>query len=186
MTATAQNRHEDGEANADWDEDWDVVDIRGRRTGRTTKRGAPEFAPGEFHVVVGTCVFTPRREVLVTRRAANKTHPGEWEFSAGSALAGESSVFAARRELREETGLEFAVERFLPVGRLFEPIALFDIFAVAIPEVAKVIPQPGEVDAYRWVALDAVLEHPREVAFTGPWNRRLDQIRDALRSLVEQ
>lgn len=170
----------DGEAN----EDWDVVDINGRPVGRTTKRGAPDFAPGEFHIVVGTCVFTPRGEVLVTRRAPNKSHPGQWEFSAGSALAGESSVLAAQRELAEETGLEFAIEEFRTIGRLFEPIALFDIYAVQIPEAAEVIPQVGEVDAYRWVELDAVLEHPREVAFTGPWNRRIDQIQDALRKLT--
>lgn len=181
MIATPQNWQKDGEAN----EDWDVVDINGRSVGRTTKRGAPDFAPGEFHVVVGTCVFTPRREVLVTRRAPNKSHPGEWEFSAGSALAGEASVTAARRELAEETGLEVPTAEFQTVGRLFEPTALFDIYAVRIAEIAPVIPQPGEVDDYRWIELDAVLEHPREVAFTGPWHRRLDQIQFALRKLVE-
>ncbi|WP_192497023.1 NUDIX hydrolase [Gulosibacter chungangensis] len=181
MIATPQNWQKDGEAN----EDWDVVDIDGRSVGRTTKRGAPDFAPGEFHVVVGTCVFTPRREVLVTRRSPNKSHPGEWEFSAGSALAGESSVMAARRELAEETGLEFPAEEFRTVGRLIEPTSLFDIYAVRIPEIAQVVPQPGEVDAYRWVELGAVLEQPRGVSFTGPWHRRLNQIQFVLRKLVE-
>lgn len=181
VTPIPQHWQQDGEAQ----ELWDVVDINGRSAGRTTLRGAPDFAPGEFHVVVGTCVFTPRREVLVTRRAPNKSHAGEWEFSAGSVLAGETSVQAARRELAEETGLEFPIERFHTIGRLLEPTALFDIYAVQIPEIAAVIPQPGEVDDYRWVQVDAVLEQPREVAFTGPWHRRLDQIQFALRKLVE-
>ncbi|MGO1544249.1 MAG: NUDIX hydrolase [Gulosibacter sp.] len=164
---------------------WDVVDVNGNPVGRTTRRAAPDFKPGEFHVVVGTCVYTPLGEVLVTRRSPEKTHPGEWEFSAGSACAGESSVEAAQRELAEETGLEFALEEFMPVGRLFEPVALFDIYAVQIPEVAEVIPQPGEVDAYRWVELTEAIDHPRSVAFTRPWNRRLDQIQEALREIVE-
>ncbi|MDJ1372403.1 NUDIX domain-containing protein [Gulosibacter molinativorax] len=181
VNSTPTHWHTDREAQ----EIWDVVDINGRSVGRTTKRGAPSFAPGEFHIVVGTCVFTPRGEVLVTRRAPNKTHPGKWEFSAGSALTGESSVEAARRELAEETGLEFGIEEFQTVGRLVEPIALFDIYAVQIPTVASVTLQAGEVDDYRWVDLDAVLEQPREVAFTGPWNRRIDQIQDVLRKLVE-
>lgn len=168
----------------DANEDWDVVDINGNSLGRTTKRGAPDFAPGEFHVVVAAFVYTANGEVLVTRRAPKKTHPGRWEFSAGSALAGETSLAAIRRELAEETGLEFAAADFQTVGRLIEPTSLFDIYAVQIPEITVVVPQPGEVDAYRWLTLEEVLEEPRAVDFTAPWGRRINQIQDVLRKLV--
>lgn len=61
--------------------------------------------------MAGTCVVRHEGFVLLTLRSASKDYPLTWEFPAGSALAGESSVDAAIRELREETGLSAEPER---------------------------------------------------------------------------
>ena len=42
---------------------------------------------------------------LLTKRSANKTFSLLWETTAGSAIAGDDSLSAALREVREETGL---------------------------------------------------------------------------------
>ena len=44
--------------------------------------------------------------VLVARRAAGEHLPGTWEFPGGKIESGEEPADAARRELREETGLD--------------------------------------------------------------------------------
>lgn len=71
---------------------WDLIDETGRPLGRTHRRDDPAFPDGTFHLVVSVCAVRPDGRVLTTRRAAVKDWPLSWEFPAGSALAGETSL----------------------------------------------------------------------------------------------
>jgi 8-oxo-dGTP pyrophosphatase MutT (NUDIX family) len=60
---------------------------------------------------VAVCVVYQRDEpaLLITRRAAGlRSHAGQWALPGGRRDAGESAEDAARRELREETGVDVA------------------------------------------------------------------------------
>ena len=54
-------------------------------------------------VSVLVVIHTPDRQVLLLERA---DHPGWWQSVTGSQDAGETLIDTARREVREETGLE--------------------------------------------------------------------------------
>lgn len=86
------------------DELWDIYDTDGSRTGRIQRRGDP-FAPGDCHLCVHVWIRNAAGQVLLTRRAPEKSGAGLWEIPGGSALAGEDSLTAALREAKEETGL---------------------------------------------------------------------------------
>ncbi|MDR1465671.1 MAG: NUDIX domain-containing protein [Oscillospiraceae bacterium] len=86
------------------EEIWDVYDAKRRPSGRTHRRGDP-LPPGEYHLVVHVWVRNSRGELLTTQRAPTKGYPLFWECTAGSAAAGEDSLAAAVREVKEETGL---------------------------------------------------------------------------------
>ena len=165
-------------------EPWDVIDAAGNPTGRVTLRGAPEFAAGEYHVVVGTIVIDGSGQLLVTRRSPEKTHPGRWEFPAGSALSGEESLTTAQRELLEETGVDAPIGDFVKLGTLLQKAQWFDVYAVRVPGRPEVTPQPGEVDDFAWVSPEAVLDTPRGVDFAPPWHERIGVVEGALRELL--
>ena len=85
-------------------EPWDVYDADRKRTGRTMRRGDP-IPPGDYHLVVYIWTKNTEGQFLLTKRAPNKGFGNLWECTGGSAVAGEDSLTAAVREVREETGL---------------------------------------------------------------------------------
>lgn len=88
---------------------WDIYDDDRKPTGRVHRRG--EFlAPGDHHLVVHVWLQNSRGEFLITKRSPNKGFPNMWETTGGSALAGDDSLTAAIREVREETGLTLLPE----------------------------------------------------------------------------
>ena len=86
------------------DELWDVYDAERRLTGRRHRRGE-EMQEGDYHLAVHIWMLNSRGEFLLTKRAPNKGYPNMWESTGGSAVAGDDSLSAAQREVREETGL---------------------------------------------------------------------------------
>lgn len=83
---------------------WDVYDKNRNPTGRLHRRGEP-LAQGEYHLVVHVWMQNSEGKFLLTKRSPNKGFPNMWETTGGSALAGDDSLAAALREVREETGL---------------------------------------------------------------------------------
>lgn len=83
---------------------WDVYDGNRNLTGKLHRRGEC-LQPGEYHLVVHVWMLNSKGQFLLTKRAPNKGFPNMWESTGGSALAGDDSLSAALREVREETGL---------------------------------------------------------------------------------
>ena len=87
------------------DELWDVYDENRNLTGRVQRRG--DMLEGDvYHLVVHIWTRNSKGEFLLTKRSPNKGFPNMWESTGGSALAGDDSLTAAVREVREETGVE--------------------------------------------------------------------------------
>lgn len=87
------------------DELWDVYDENRNLTGRLQRRG-DMLEGGAYHLVVHVWTRNSKGEFLLTKRSPNKGFPLMWESTGGSALAGDDSLTAAVREVREETGVE--------------------------------------------------------------------------------
>ena len=139
------------------DELWDVYDANRRLTGRTHRRGDP-LAPGEYHLVVQVYVRRPTGEFLITKRAPTKGYPLMWENTGGSADAGEDSLTAALREVREETGLCADPARARLVMQVMRPDAFVDIYELVHDfELSDVVLLPGETVDARLVSGEEIL-----------------------------
>ena len=82
----------------------DIYDKNRRRTGKVHRRGTP-WRFGEYGLVVCVWIYDGAGRLLMTMRAPEKSFSGTWENTGGAARAGEDSLQAIVRELREETGI---------------------------------------------------------------------------------
>ena len=134
----------------------DIYDENRNLTGRTRPRGEA-LEPGEYGLVVCVWVYDGRGNILMTRRAPGKSFAGTWENSGGAAQAGETSLQAIVRELREETGILASPEEFEFLSTTRDGHFFYDHYCLRAdvpPE--RIVLQQGETDDVRWVSMDEV------------------------------
>ena len=124
---------------------WELRDEQERPTGKTIFRGEP-VPPGYWHIVVDIWTITADGRLLLTRRHPDKPFGLSWEGTAGSVLAGESSLEGALRELREETGLRAAPTQVRLLSSERKDSFFFDSYLYLCPEQEPPLTlQPEEV-----------------------------------------
>ena len=140
---------------------WDLYDEEGRRTGETWERSRMKEIPeGRYHLVCDILIRHRDGTFLLTLRDSRKeAFPGCWEASAGGAAqAGETPEEAARREMREETGLE--AEKLELIGITRNPKTRSTVYAYLVvvdcPKDAIRL-QEGETVDYQWTEAEAFL-----------------------------
>ncbi len=134
---------------------WDIYDEKGRPTGRTHPRGTPQ-QPGEYHLVCTVVFANSKGELLCTHRAPEKDLcPNMWESPGGGVRAGETSLFAAIREIREEIGLTLAPSQLTLLYRDKRNDFFMDTYGVKMDFPADSLRfQPGETDGAKWISLE--------------------------------
>ena len=100
-------------------------------------------------IVVGVAILREGR-VLAARRP-----DGGWEFPGGKVEPGESDDQAAVREIAEELGCTVEVTGWLEPEVEVRPGLLLRV-ATGRLVGGEPVPQPGEHDAIRWLATDAL------------------------------
>ena len=132
----------------------DIYDENRRLTGRLHRRG-DRWRRGEYGLVVCVWVYDGKGNLLLTRRAPQKSFAGTWENSGGAAKAGETSRQAIARELYEETGIRAEESEFELLESGKDNSAFYDYYCLRreVP-LDQVVLQPGETDGARWVSFD--------------------------------
>lgn len=82
---------------------WDIYDSARVATGRQEPRG--RLVIGDYHLVVNIWLMNREGQILITRRQQGRPWANYWECTGGAAIAGEDSLTAAVREVREEVGI---------------------------------------------------------------------------------
>jgi len=131
---------------------WDILNRQGEKTGKTIVRGE-RLRFGQYHLVVHIWVADDSGRLLIQRRAPDlAVLPGKWAATGGSAVSGEDSETAARRELFEELGIDAAAGEMEHIKRLLRSNSFADLWLlrrnVALEELAL---QEEEVAEVKWV-----------------------------------
>ena len=159
----------------------DLFDASGKNLGTPIVRGDP-MPEGTFVLSVSIFTVNDKDEILLTLRAPEKPNfPNVWEITAGGALAGESGVEAALRELREETGIKAKKEELQLLRVIREPTAFVEcyLYRTNIP-VSAVVLQEKETVAARFTSLRRFEELMHTDSIAQPVAFRYGVVRDAL------
>ncbi|TVZ14497.1 NUDIX hydrolase [Maribacter sp. MAR_2009_72] len=147
------------------DELIDILNEDGSATG-TSQMKSIAHAEGLFHATVHIWFFTKRGQILLQKRSITKdTFPGLWDVSvAGHIGFGETALYTAIREVKEEIGLDIQKEQLIKIG-IFKSVqnhsnTLLDcefhhtyISEISVP-VTSLIKQQSEVDELKLLSLE--------------------------------
>ena len=134
----------------------DIYDEHRCLTGQVHQRGTA-WKPGQYGLVVCVWVYDGRGHVLLTRRAKGKSFAGTWENSGGAVKAGETSLQAVVRELREETGIEADPREFELLMTDRNRNMFYDHYCLRRRvRLDEIILLPGETDDVMWASFGKV------------------------------
>ena len=164
---------------------WDLLDEDGMPVGATHVRGE-KLPHGAYHRVVEIFTLNAKGEMLVTKRAPEKKlYPNMWEITGGAVVAGEDSLDAARRELREETGIVTEVGELELLLTHKGKSAFVDIYLARKDIPAEDLTmQQGETVAARWVTLSEFERMINDGLVPAPVCRRYAVIKCILRNKI--
>jgi 8-oxo-dGTP pyrophosphatase MutT (NUDIX family) len=134
----------------------------------------PDGSPGIYGVVhyanlaVGVVVFDEDDRVLLVGQHRYTLDAYSWELPEGGVPAGEAPLDGARRELREETGVEAEDWRELVRYHLSNSVSdeAGVVFAAHATRHGRAAPEPTEDLAVRWVAFDEALAMTTDARIT--------------------
>ena len=146
------------------EEQIDVLNADGTPAGYACGR-SKVHAEGLWHRTVHIWAFDRKGRILFQLRSRVKeSNPGLYDTScAGHISAGDSSLNAAVRELREELGitkssrdLEYlfkAAHESVLNGGAYLDNEYYDVYKITLSdsEIDSLVPQPGEVDGFVWM-----------------------------------
>lgn len=165
---------------------WDAYNEAGEKLGFDLVRGE-KIPDGVYHLVCEVVVQSPEGDFLLMRRSWDKeVSPGKWEIGAGgSAVKGEGPLDGARRELREETGIDAAgalQELYRMTHRGHHAIYYGYLLVTDWPRDGIVL-QEGETIAYRWLSRNEFLLFYDKELSIGSQRERLREFVDTMRAL---
>jgi isopentenyldiphosphate isomerase len=140
---------------------WDILDANGNKTGRLHKRGRNPIEglkDGEYFRAVHVWIKNSKGEFLISKRSTDRElAPDLWECTGGAAIAGEDSLTAALREVKEELGLTLNPSKGEMIHSYFQDKMLKDIWLFREDfDIKNVVLCESETCDAKWVTMDEI------------------------------
>ncbi len=131
---------------------WDLYDKNRNKLDRTMNKGdnVPENC---YRLAVKLCIFNSKGEMLIQQRASAKAeYANIWDISVrGSAITGEISERAVKRETKEELGIDIDNECIRPCLTMHDSQWFDDIYILCKDvDISGLTLQKEEVSAVKW------------------------------------
>jgi len=119
---------------------------------------------GEYSQVVHLWIQNDEGKFLFQKRSMNKrVFPGKWSVTGGGCECEESPVEAAKRECKEELGVELNIENMELIMSIKRIKVFMDIFLLKQNfKIEDIVLQRDEVDEVKWFSKEEILELIKE------------------------
>ena len=159
-------------------EKWDAYDAEFRKIEGVTLIRGEKIPDGVFHLVSDVLVRHVDGTYLLMQRDLRKSHGGMWEATAGgSALAGETPIECAKRELREETGI--VASELTEVGRVVSSEThsiYFEFLCITDRKKDAITLLDGETMDYKWVSQYELVNMKRDQLVTERMQKYIEEL----------
>lgn len=153
---------------------WNLYDFERNITGQTLTKG--ERAPKDFYrLVVHAVFFNNNNEMLIQQRQPFKEWwSNMWDLSVGgSALKGENSQTAIKREIFEELGYLISSQNIRPAITIGSKDAFDDIYIISEDIIISDLKlQESEVQRVMWSSKEYIFDLIDKEEFV-PYNKSL-------------
>lgn len=145
---------------------WDIYDQNRVKTGKTIIRGE-KLQENEYHLVVHIWIVNSRGELLIQKRAETvKLWPGMWALTGGSAIAGDDSIAACKREMFEEIGIESNMSQAEVAFTITREDSICDVWLIKQEfESSECKLQVEEVSEVKWTTIPEIWDMVAEGIF---------------------
>ena len=117
--------------------------------------------------LVAGCILQEEGRYLLVQEKLPKAY-GKWNLPAGHVDPGESTVHAAVREVKEETGLVVTADKEVFSEAIPERDREFHIFTAQIVGGALIV-QPDEIMDAQWFSLDEIYQLQKDDQLRSEW-----------------
>lgn len=141
-------------------EHWELYDLQRQKTGKIIKRGE-KVPEGYYHTVVHVCIFNSKNEMLIQQRQPFKQGWSNlWDVTVGgSAVAGDTSIQAAEREVFEELGLKISLSGQRPAFTVSFSFGFDDVYIVQKDvDINELQLQHEEVQQVKWASREDIMK----------------------------
>ena len=163
---------------------WDLIDENGNKIGKTHIRGE-KIPKGLYHLGADIWIINSKGEILIQKRSLLKeSNPGMWAMTGGSALAGENSLEAIKREALEELGITVREENLKLVNTVKGTRCIVDIYILKQDSLIEDIKmQKEEVSDVKWATYGEIENLVANGKFI---KKKWDVIKEFLKYEIEQ
>ena len=144
---------------------WDLYNTKRESTQMLHERGKV-IPAGFYHLCASAWIINSKGQYLISQRHPGKEYPCFWECTGGSAIAGESSLQCAIREVKEELGilLDSGTGKLIYQTRRDAQQDFYDVwlFRFDIP-IDNLVFQRNEVIAAKWLNKNEIVSLQQEL-----------------------
>ena len=135
---------------------FDVYNEKRKKLGYTKERGTILFS-NEYNQGAEIWIFNDK-QLLITKRAKNKSHAGKWEVPGGASIVNETTIDTIIREAKEEINIDINKKNISLLNTSLYKKQFVDIYISRNIDLKNIKLQLEEVDDYKLVTKKEFLQ----------------------------